>query len=48
MRLGLHFTNFTHPGGATVRPGALGDTAVAASQAGADGFTVARPLAELG
>src|ERR1700761_7382727 len=39
MKLGIHFMNFTHPGGAGALRGALGDTAVAADQAGIDWFT---------
>jgi F420-dependent oxidoreductase-like protein len=39
MKLGIHFMNFTHPDGAGALRSALGDTAVAADQAGIDWFT---------
>jgi F420-dependent oxidoreductase-like protein len=39
MRLGIHFMNFTHPDGAGALRAAVGDTAVAADQAGIDWFT---------
>src|SRR3984957_11868780 len=39
MRLGIHFMNFTHPGGGAALRAAVGDTAVAAEAAGIDLFT---------
>jgi F420-dependent oxidoreductase-like protein len=39
MRLGIHFMNFTHPGGGAALRAAVGDTAVAADAAGVDWFT---------
>ena len=39
MRLGIHFMNFTHPGGGAALRAAVGDTAVAADAAGIDWFT---------
>src|ERR1700729_2183586 len=39
MRLGIHFMNFTHPGGGAALRAAVGDTAVAADAAGIDVFT---------
>ena len=39
MRLGIHFMNFTHPDGAGALRAAVGDTAVAADEAGIDWFT---------
>ena len=40
MDMGIHFMNFTLPGGASAMRGALGDTAVAAEQAGFTWLTV--------
>jgi F420-dependent oxidoreductase-like protein len=39
MRIGIHFANFTLPGGAAGLRAAVGDTAVAAEEAGCDWFT---------
>jgi F420-dependent oxidoreductase-like protein len=39
MQLGIHFMNFTLPGGAPSLRGAVGDTAVAADEAGVAWFT---------
>ena len=39
MKLGIHFMNFTHPNGAAALRSALGDTAVAAEEAGCSWFT---------
>ena len=39
MQLGIHFMNFTHPGGGAALRAAVGDTAVAADQAGIVRFT---------
>src|SRR5580698_3172775 len=39
MKLGIHFMNFTHPDGAAALRSALGDTAVAAEEAGCSWFT---------
>ena len=39
MKLGIHFMNFTHPGGGAALRAAVGDTAVAADQAGLTRFT---------
>ncbi len=39
MQLGIHFMNFTHPGGGAALRTAVGDTAVAADQAGIVRFT---------
>jgi F420-dependent oxidoreductase-like protein len=39
MQVGVHFMNFTLPGGAASLRGALGDTAVAADEAGVAWFT---------
>jgi F420-dependent oxidoreductase-like protein len=39
MQVGIHFMNFTLPGGAVSLRGALGDTAVAADEAGVTWFT---------
>jgi len=39
MQVGVHFMNFTLPGGAASLRGALGDTAVAADEAGVTWFT---------
>src|SRR5215831_14477752 len=39
VRLGIHFMNFTHPGGGSALRAAVGDTAVAAEAAGVDWFT---------
>jgi F420-dependent oxidoreductase-like protein len=39
MRIGIHFANFTLPGGAASLRAAVGDTAVAAEEAGCDWFT---------
>jgi F420-dependent oxidoreductase-like protein len=39
MRLGIHFMNFTLPGGPAGLRAAVGDTAVAAEEAGCDWFT---------
>src|SRR6202042_1337161 len=39
MRLGIHFMNFTHPGGGAALRAAVGDTAGAADAAGIDLFT---------
>ena len=39
MKLGIHFMNFTHPDGAAALRTAVGDTAVAADEAGISWFT---------
>src|SRR5215813_2535290 len=39
MKLGVHFMNFTHPGGGAALRAAVGDTAVAADEAGVSWFT---------
>lgn len=39
MRVGVHFMNFTHPGGAAALRAAVGDTAAAADEAGVSWFT---------
>src|SRR5262249_958123 len=39
VRLGIHFMNFTHPGGGAALRAAVGNTAVAAEAAGVDWFT---------
>src|SRR5882672_12189615 len=39
MKLGIHFMNFTHPDGGAALRAAVGDTAVAADQAGIVRFT---------
>src|ERR1700761_5663699 len=39
MKLGIHFMNFSHPDGAAARRAAVGDTAVAADEAGIVRFT---------
>src|ERR1700761_1406848 len=39
MKLGIHFMNFSHPDGAAARRAAVGDTAVAADEAGSVRFT---------
>ena len=39
MQIGVHFMNFTMPGGAAGLRSAVGDTAVAAEEAGVDWFT---------
>jgi F420-dependent oxidoreductase-like protein len=39
MKVGIHFMNFTHPDGGKALRAAVGDTAVAAEQAGIDLFT---------
>jgi F420-dependent oxidoreductase-like protein len=39
MQIGVHFMNFTLPGGPAGLRGAVGDTAVAAEEAGVDWFT---------
>jgi F420-dependent oxidoreductase-like protein len=39
MKIGVHFMNFTHPDGAAALRAAVGDTAVAAEEAGVDWFT---------
>src|SRR3984893_16592869 len=39
MKLGIHFMNFTHPDGGAALRSAVGDTAVAADQAGIVRFT---------
>ena len=39
MQLGVHFMNFTHPNGGAALRAAVGDTAVAADQAGIVRFT---------
>jgi F420-dependent oxidoreductase-like protein len=39
MRVGVHFMNFTHPGGAGALRAAVGDTAAAADEAGVSWFT---------
>jgi F420-dependent oxidoreductase-like protein len=39
MKLGIHFMNFTHPGGAAALRTAIADSAVAADEAGLDVFT---------
>jgi F420-dependent oxidoreductase-like protein len=39
MRIGIHFANFTLPGGAASLRAAIGDTAIAAEEGGCDWFT---------
>jgi len=39
MKLGIHFMNFTHPGGGAALRAAVGDTAVVADEAGITRFT---------
>ena len=55
MKLGIHFMNFTHPGGGAALRAAVGDTAVVADQAGLNlgyltmlGDKIAGPLSEIG